>query len=467
MMPQGFLREYSGLIAFVIRLIDLTVPLATFLLAFFIKYGTDQIIPAFYFYPLITAFIFQAFLFAYFPIGISRRGGSLMAEVYTLTLALVFVFGGLTILSVVTKTSSLYSREWFGWWFLLSWGLLVGSRIAVRVFLRWLRSHGLNVKRVVIIGKGSVVNMVIKSLQEVPWAGFDVLHVFDESQLPALEDNGNPCSYSTICDFIESEKADQVWLAMPLSEEKQIAALMYALRHSTVDIRYVPDIFGFRLLNHSISEVAGLPVVDLSASPMGGLNSVIKAIEDKIVASLVLLLASPLLLTIAAAVRFTSPGPILFKQLRHGWDGKLIKVYKFRTMVVHTSENGELKQAAKNDGRITPLGRFLRRTSLDELPQFFNVLQGRMSVVGPRPHALEHNEHYKDKIDQYMLRHKVKPGITGWAQINGHRGETDTIDKMRVRVEHDLFYIENWSLWLDLKIIFMTGFKGFVHRNAY
>ena len=167
------------------------------------------------------------------------------------------------------------------------------------------------------------------------------------------------------------------------------------------------------------------------------------------------------------AVKISSPGPIFFKQMRHGWDGKPIKVYKFRTMVVHDEEEGRVSQAGQGDTRITRLGAFLRRTSLDELPQFFNVLQGRMSIVGPRPHALIHNEEYKEQIDAYMLRHKVKPGITGWAQINGWRGETDTLEKMKKRIEYDLYYIEHWSLWFDLKIILLTLLKGFVHKNAY
>ncbi|HIE54086.1 MAG TPA: exopolysaccharide biosynthesis polyprenyl glycosylphosphotransferase, partial [Chromatiaceae bacterium] len=170
---------------------------------------------------------------------------------------------------------------------------------------------------------------------------------------------------------------------------------------------------------------------------------------------------------IAMGVKLSSPGPVLFKQKRHGWDGKPIRIYKFRTMKVHEEKEGQVTQAKRGDPRITPFGAFLRRTSLDELPQFFNVLQGRMSIVGPRPHAIEHNELYKDQVDAYMQRHRVKPGITGWAQVNGWRGETNTLEKMEKRVEYDLYYIENWSLWFDLKIIFLTLFRGFVHKNAY
>ncbi|HEY3488101.1 MAG TPA: undecaprenyl-phosphate glucose phosphotransferase [Gammaproteobacteria bacterium] len=254
---------------------------------------------------------------------------------------------------------------------------------------------------------------------------------------------------------------------MPFSEEKRLESVLHELRHATVDIRYVPDIFGFRLLNHSIVDIAGLPVLNLSVTPMDGLNRCIKWLEDWVGASIILLLISPLLLIIAIGIKLSSPGPILFKQLRHGWDGRPIRVYKFRTMVCHTEDEGVITQASPNDKRVTKFGAFLRRTSLDELPQFFNVLQGRMSIVGPRPHAIEHNHEYMEQIDGYMLRHKVKPGITGWAQINGYRGETKTLEEMKKRVEYDLFYIENWSLWFDVRIICLTFLKGFIHRNAY
>ena len=220
-------------------------------------------------------------------------------------------------------------------------------------------------------------------------------------------------------------------------------------------------------MNHGMSVVLGVPMLDISFSPMAGPNLVLKWLEDRVLAACILVLISPLLLAVAVAVKLTSPGPVLFKQRRHGWHGETIEVYKFRSMVVHQEAGDHVTQARRNDSRITPLGSFLRRTSLDELPQFINVLQGRMSIVGPRPHAVQHNLHYRELIPRYMLRHKVKPGITGWAQINGLRGETDTVDKMAARVQADIFYIENWSLWLDLKIILLTVLKGFGGKNAY
>ena len=235
----------------------------------------------------------------------------------------------------------------------------------------------------------------------------------------------------------------------------------------TISIKYIPDIFGFNLLNQEVSEIAGVPILQLNGTPIQGINRVIKEIEDKVFSFFILLLVSPIMLVIAIAIKLESKGPILFKQRRHGWNGDEIKVYKFRSMRVHNEDEGKVTQATRNDDRVTKVGRFIRKTSLDELPQFFNVLQGRMSIVGPRPHALAHNEEYKDRVEYYMQRHKVKPGITGWAQVNGLRGETDTIEKMTKRVEYDLFYIENWSLWFDIRIIAKTILTGFIDDNAY
>ena len=207
--------------------------------------------------------------------------------------------------------------------------------------------------------------------------------------------------------------------------------------------------------------------LDLSSTAIDGTNHWIKWIEDIILGTLISLLVLPVCLVIAISIKLTSPGPVLFKQYRNGVGGKKFKVYKFRTMEVHQEDGGKVTQATRGDPRITKLGALLRKTSLDELPQFYNVLQGRMSIVGPRPHALSHNEYYMDLVESYMWRHKVKPGITGWAQVNGYRGEIDTLDKMKKRVRYDLWYIENWSLWLDLKIIFWSVFKGFVNNKAY
>jgi putative colanic acid biosynthesis UDP-glucose lipid carrier transferase len=207
-------------------------------------------------------------------------------------------------------------------------------------------------------------------------------------------------------------------------------------------------------------------VVDLNQPISSGLNGIIKDLFDRAFATIALILLLPLFIVLAILIKKSSPGPVFFKQPRLGLNGREFDVYKFRTMKVH-QEHNQITQATKDDPRLTPIGGFLRRTSLDELPQFINVLLGDMSVVGPRPHALQHNEMYKDLLEMYMLRHRVKPGITGWAQIHGYRGETDTVDKMAMRVEFDLHYIQNWSLWMDVRIIIWTAFKGWTGKNAY
>jgi putative colanic acid biosynthesis UDP-glucose lipid carrier transferase len=253
---------------------------------------------------------------------------------------------------------------------------------------------------------------------------------------------------------------------MSMSEEAKMRGLIKSLTDTTCSVILIPDIFTFNILQSRTEEVNGVPVVPLFDTPLNGINMVFKRMEDIILSLFILLLISPLLIIISLAVKITSPGPVIFRQTRYGMDGKPIKVWKFRSMVVMENDT-EVKQATKDDVRVTAVGKFLRRTSLDELPQFFNVLFGEMSIVGPRPHAVSHNEQYRSLIEGYMLRHKVKPGITGWAQINGWRGETDTLDKMEKRIEFDLEYIRSWSVWLDLKIIIMTIFKGFVNKSAY
>jgi putative colanic acid biosynthesis UDP-glucose lipid carrier transferase len=251
-----------------------------------------------------------------------------------------------------------------------------------------------------------------------------------------------------------------------MASQPRILKLLEDLRDTTASIYFVPDIFVSDLIQARVDSIGGLPVVAVCESPFTGVNGVAKRVSDFILAVLILLLISPFMAAIAVGVKLSSPGPVLFKQRRYGLDGKRIVIYKFRTMTV--AEDGDVvRQATRNDSRVTRFGAFLRRTSLDELPQFINVLQGRMSVVGPRPHAVAHNEMYRKLIRGYMIRHKVKPGITGFAQVNGWRGETETVDKMKARIEYDLQYLRNWSLLLDLQIILKTVVVVLQKDNAY
>jgi putative colanic acid biosynthesis UDP-glucose lipid carrier transferase len=232
------------------------------------------------------------------------------------------------------------------------------------------------------------------------------------------------------------------------------------LHDTTASVYFTPDIFMFDLIQGRMDTIGGIPVLAVCETPFCGMNAIIKRASDIVLASVILTLIAPILAAIAIAVKYTSPGPVLFRQRRYGLDGREIVVYKFRSMTV-TEDGPVVRQATKNDNRVTPLGAFLRRTSLDELPQFINVLQGRMSIVGPRPHAVAHNEMYRKLVKSYMVRHKVRPGITGWAQVNGLRGETDTVEKMKARIEYDLDYLRHWSLRLDLRIIWRTIFVVF------
>lgn len=454
------------------RIFDFSVALFAAILAFFIRFqhfSIDMAYQAVIFIGALLVFVACSSTGVY----VSWRGRNRTYLFSRLTLSWFLAFSLLFGLLVFTKQSEHFSRIWMALWMLLGLMGALALRVIVYAVLGMVRARGRNQKRVLILGNGPMAKTVIKRLHKSEWIGYTVVGIVPMTErCSSLSEHGVPCldDIQNLERFITQEQIKEVWICMPLSQGEKIQHLLYELRHSTVDIRYAPDMSDLRLLNHKISELAGIYTLDLSCAGIDGGNLIIKKIEDMILASLILLLISPLLLLISIGVKLSSPGPVLFKQHRHGIDGRPIKVYKFRTMYMDEAES-ELKdflpQAQKGDPRITPFGVFLRKTSLDELPQFYNVLQGRMSIVGPRPHALSHNEYYKDVIESYMQRHKVKPGITGWAQIHGFRGETDTVDKMQKRVEYDLFYIENWSVWLDIKIVLLTVFKGFRHENAY
>lgn len=315
-----------------------------------------------------------------------------------------------------------------------------------------------------IIGNSERAKQVFLEIENSKWRGYNNLGLYSISNEQTNSYfNG---SFSDAKKLILENKVDKVYLTMDDNNLLHIEELLVLLTDSTCSTVLVPNLYHFEYLYTKVEDLNTIPTIPLIDTDFDGLNGVLKRVEDIVLSLCILTLISPLLLLIAVVIKSTSKGPVLFKQTRYGLNGKPIKVFKFRTMNV--MENGnEVVQAVKNDHRITKFGGLLRRTSLDELPQFFNVLLGSMSIVGPRPHAVSHNEQYRKLIPGYMLRHKVKPGITGLAQIRGWRGETDTIDKMEKRVECDLIYIRNWSIWLDLKIIILTVFHGFVHKAAY
>lgn len=366
----------------------------------------------------------------------------------------------LVTLAAMLKVSADYSRIWFGSWVMLGGvGLLLSLVIEHAWMLRRRRAQS-DVRPVVLVGGGENAARVERRIEQDPAAELQVQERFgmawnDHAARPVHE----------LETWVRQNDVREVWIAAPWDEARMVETALEALREVVVDINVVPDLHQYRLLNQGITEWAGMPVVNLSGTPMTGSELHLKAALDRVLAAVGLVVLAPMLLLIAAGVRLGSPGPALFRQRRHGIGGEAIEVLKFRTMKPHKESDGTVTQASSGDERITRLGRWLRRTSLDELPQLINVLRGEMSLVGPRPHAVEHNDYFKSQIPRYMMRHKVRPGITGWAQVHGLRGITDTPEKMALRIEHDLWYIQNWSLWLDLRILLMTPL-AMIHRNA-
>lgn len=389
----------------------------------------------------------------------SWRGKSLPAQVFRHLVGWAVVVGLLLSIAFFLKVSEDFSRQWYAYFVLLASGSSLCLRVLMFIALRRLRSSGRNLKLVLLVDGGGSAAEYLRSGRAWDEDGFRIVH--------SLSFSKSATWIKTLVAEVDKHGVHELWLCLPLAEGSAIQSVMYALRHHTVAVRFMPEWGDLPLLNHKVSNIAGLYSIDLSCSPMDGPARLVKRLEDIVIGGVISVAIVPVCLLIALAIKCTSQGPVLFKQYRTGMNGRKFKVYKFRSMVVHREQHGEVTQATRNDPRVTRIGAFLRRTSLDELPQFFNVLQGRMSIVGPRPHALEHNEYYKDLVESYMQRHKVKPGITGWAQVKGYRGETDTLEKMQKRVECDLWYLDNWSLWLDIKIIFWTVFKGFIGKAAY
>ena len=399
-----------------------------------------------------------------------RGSGYLRIFLYT-NLAWILTLVILLVVGFVFKQTAQFSRLLLGTWMVLAGGLLVTWRYGVFSLLRWLRRRGYNVRRVAIIGATELGRELGQSINTNPTLGMKLVAYFDDrhKQRERLAiDLPAPLSgdFEEILQLAKSGKLDLVYITLPFKAQDRTVYYLNMLADTTVSVHIVPDFFVFGLLHARMGKVGSVTTLSVYESPFYGANGALKRLEDVVLASLILIVISLPMLVIATLIKITSKGPVLFKQDRYGLDGARISVWKFRSMTV--TENGDtVIQAKRGDTRITPLGAFLRKTSLDELPQFFNVLTGDMSVVGPRPHAVAHNEEYRKRIQGYMLRHKIKPGITGWAQINGFRGETDTLQKMEQRVKFDLDYIRNWSIFLDLKIVLLTIFKGFVNKNAY
>lgn len=466
---RSLLKKNADTISMIQRLVDPLLILITGAVVYAIRFGSFEI-PEEYIVILIGICLICLAIFPFFDLYRPRRDESLWSEIQTLTKAWFIVYAVLVGIMFATKTSTEYSRVWIA-------GLMIGGlssmtlfRLILRSSLRFLRRRGINTRNIVIAGAGELGREVAQRITASHWTGLKIIGFYDDApQFQGQVIEGVPVrgGLPLLPQEATGLGVNQVWIALPLNQDAQVKSMVAQLNRLPVQITFVPDIYGVHLLNHSIGEIAGLPVIHIMETPLSGINGFIKELEDKILAISILLAASPLILLIILGVKLSSPGPVFYKQLRGGMHGERIWVWKFRTMKHHSEPPEKIFQAVPGDARITPFGAFLRRTSLDELPQFLNVLKGDMSIVGPRPHAVEHDHFYQQQIDTYILRHQVKPGLTGWAQVNGWRGETGEIRKMENRIRHDIYYINNWSLWFDLRIIVRTVFIILTGKNAH
>lgn len=464
---SAFLSRYAALLDIILRVGDVAIVVVAATLSHRLRLGTWSMASP---YPEAVLLAVLLVLLVFPTCGVYRswRGESLGSELLRLGGAWLCVVTLLTVAGWAFKHSADSSRLWVVGWLTSTMLLLCVHRWVARGMLGGLRALGIDTRSVVLVGGTAAGARILDAARKNPWMGLKV-----EGYVATPYDQEPSSELACLGDFdnflanLRKQPPDQIWVALPLRAEALIQRLLEATADIATTVRLVPDLFGYELINHSAGSIGGVPVITLRGSRVVGHARVVKAVEDRVLAAVFLVLLSPLMLAIAAAVKLSSPGPVIYRQKRHGLGGKEIEVWKFRSMRLHTEGEGKVTQATAHDPRVTAVGRFLRRSSLDELPQFINVLQGRMSIVGPRPHALAHNRQYSEQLRGYMQRHGTKPGITGLAQVRGFRGQTDTLDKMARRVELDIVYINSWSPWLDLKIIVSTPLALARATNAF
>ncbi len=417
----------------------------------------------------VITFLISCVIFEQSDICRSWLYGGLWSRGRSVLISWIFLAGILLFLGYATKSSDEFSRRVIFTWLLITPPLiLLGNAFAKGLISKFFRLKK-NTRSVALVAVNGASRKLAAVINSNPRLGMSLKGYFDDRVVNRLDSVSGEQRLGSLDDLVSgvvSHKIDVIYIALPMVQQQRIMRLLHNLRDTTASVYFVPDIFFFDLIQARMGEISGIPVVSVCETPFHGINSVFKRLFDMVFSSAVLILLLPFMLLLAVGVKLSSPGPVLFRQRRYGLDGGEIMVYKFRSMTV-CEDGGKIDQATRHDKRITPFGAFLRRTSLDELPQFINVLQGRMSVVGPRPHAVAHNEMYRKLINGYMLRHKVKPGITGWAQVNGLRGETESLEKMQERIDYDLDYLRHWSADLDMKIIFKTVLLVLKDRNAY
>ena len=454
------IKSHGTSLTLLMKLIDSVIIVATGIACFFIlepiKHfpAYDGFMPANYLTVIVLGFIFSAWWFPVFNVYQSWRWASFFTEIRVLLIGWIFAIIGLLAFVFFTKTATEFSRHWFFFWFVSTYCVLVLQRFILRWTLRTLRKKGVNIRHIVIVGDGLLTEKLIEKIQQATWMGLSIKGIFSDMPISNIINIPYLGKTQDVPAYVEDNAIDQVWITLPLKAMEKIESLCRQLHSVLVEVKLVPDIASLRLLNYSTMQLDGIAVINMSVSPMASSQRLLKILEDKILSLLILLIISPLLCLIAFVVKLTSAGPVFYKQERVGSNGKKFQMLKFRTMPVDTDKDMVWGNSATK--KKTKIGLFLRKTSLDELPQFINVLKGDMSIVGPRPERTVFVEQFKYEINSYMQKHLVQAGITGWAQVNGWRGDTS----LKTRLEYDLYYIENWSLWFDLKIIAMTLYKG-------
>ncbi|CAN5915483.1 undecaprenyl-phosphate glucose phosphotransferase [soil metagenome] len=461
--PFIALGRINPLLGLVLRGGDLVIFVLGGLLAYAARFGSAEITTE-YLHVISRGVLFAVIVLNGGSLYKRWRGRSVAAELFKLTTLWPLMFGLMAVYALAMRDGHDTSRLWWAGWFGISITGALLLRMAVSATVRWVSLQKIDTRVSVIVGANPEAQSLVDAIKRDDSCGIEVRGWFathaDRGELTGAPMLGR---LDNLREYVESRKVDLVWLALPMRDQTKIAFALDQLKHSTADIKLVPDLFGLHLLNHSVEEIAGMPVITLQQTPLLGRARLIKAVEDLVLSAIILLMIAPLMILIAIAVKLSSPGPVFYRQERVSWNNRTFQMLKFRSMPVNAEQRTGAVWAKAGESRSTRVGAFLRKTSLDELPQFLNVLLGDMSIVGPRPERPVFVEQFKFEIPSYMKKHMVKAGITGWAQVNGWRGSTD----LTKRIECDIDYIENWSLSFDLKIIVLTLFKGFINKNAY
>jgi putative colanic acid biosynthesis UDP-glucose lipid carrier transferase len=466
---KGLFRQYGHTVIVLLRFLDVAILAGSSWIAYFVwheNWRVDQDHRIVIVLGIFAALILFEVMQVYRP----WRGGSMRGEVSRILRAWVFALALVVALVALIRFQVWLgsSYRWIATWGAAGFALMVAVRLVLSRALLWLRARGWSQGRIVMVGLNQMAIASSRQLNDSPWAGLHVIGYVDDRKEPRLPLGAFSLprlgSLRDLPEIVTREAVDEVWLALSFQGEARAEQVLHDLRHLPVSIRLVIDCFASKVSKFfNLNEVAGIPTLDISVSPLHGVNRYIKEAEDRVLALLLLLLISPLMVFIALGVKLSSPGPVFYRQVRVGWNNRSFVMLKFRSMPVDAESRSGPVWAKAGERRATPFGAFLRKTSLDELPQLINVLKGDMSLVGPRPERPDFVAVFKEQVPNYMKKHLVKAGITGWAQVNGWRGDTD----LTKRIEHDLYYIQHWSLWFDLEIALKTIFSGFVNKNAY